>query len=328
MTKIRNELLLKCLGHISRRGDETLAQFLKRITHVYFQEKNISLIENLHECSNLAVLYLYDNKIEVIANLTFAVNLTHLYLQNNLITKLDGLHRCCALSKLYLGFNKIIVIENLEKCTNLKELHVENQRLPTGEKMLFDPRTLMCLSQTLLVLNIGGNGVDSINELSCLKSLTQLFCKDNKLSSMKELSRVFGALSSLWKLEIEGNPVCCKPKFRDRIIVMAESLAMLDGKEITDTSRKFLQNWRNMRDMRKRQSHQDILPPINSSGEETRPNNTNFSLDNQEEEEEEVGEEGETTTANGADNSDLFAPQNSIMWANGNNRNHSIQRIR
>ena len=265
MTKIREDLLLKCLGHISRRGDETLAQFLKRITHVYFQDKNISVIENLQDCANLSVLYLYDNQIEEITNLTFASTLTHLYLQNNLITKLEGLHRCVNLSKLYLGFNKIIVVEQLEKCTSLKELHVENQKLPAGEKMLFDPRTLMCLSQSLHVLNISGNGIDSIKDLSCLKCLTQLSCKDNKLGSMKELSRVFSSFDTLWKLDIDGNPVCSKPKFKDRIIVMTSNLTTLDGKEITETSRQFLQNWRNMRDMRKKQSEQfetELLPPI------------------------------------------------------------------
>ena len=327
-------MLLKCLGHISRRGDEPLAQFLKRITHVYFQEKNISVIENLHDCANLSVLYLYDNKIEEITNLTFAVNLTHLYLQNNMISKLDGLHRCCKLSKLYLGFNKVIVIENLEKCTELKELHVENQKLPTGEKMLFDPRTLMCLSQSLLVLNISGNGVDSVNELACLRSLTQLITKDNKLTSMKELSRVFGSLGSLWKLEIEGNPVCSKPKFRDRVIIMATNLAMMDGKEITDTSRKFLQNWRNMRDMRKRQNEQDnILPPISNSSqseEAARRNNTNNQSRNNS-----GGDSGHQHTANGrggggtpASNGELFAPQNSVMWGAENNRNNGVHQMR
>ena len=331
MTRIRNDLLLKCLGHISRRGDETLSQFLKRITHVYFQDKNISVIENLHDCANLSVLYLYDNKIEEITNLTFAVNLTHLYLQNNVISKLDGLYRCCNLNKLYLGFNKIIVIENLEKCTELKELHVENQKLPTGEKMLFDPRTLMCLSQSLLVLNISGNGVDSVNELACLKSLTQLITKDNKLTSMKELSRVFGSLSSLWKLEIEGNPVCSKPKFRDRVIIMAGNLAMMDGKEITDTSRKFLQNWRNMRDMRKRASEQDVLPPITNGPEDVvQQNNTNNRSSEKSREPPGQPANGRNGSHNGTpgSNGEVFTPQNSLSWGTENNQNNGVYKIR
>ena len=46
----------------------------------------------------------------------------------------------------YLGGNCITVLEGLDKLENLQELHIENQRLPAGEKILFDPRTLIALS--------------------------------------------------------------------------------------------------------------------------------------------------------------------------------------
>lgn len=46
----------------------------------------------------------------------------------------------------YLGGNYIAVIEGLEGLEELRELHVESQRLPLGEKLLFDPRTLHSLS--------------------------------------------------------------------------------------------------------------------------------------------------------------------------------------
>ena len=38
------------------------------------------------------------------------------------------------------------MVEGLERLTKLKELHVENQRLAPGEKLLLDPRTLLCLA--------------------------------------------------------------------------------------------------------------------------------------------------------------------------------------
>lgn len=46
----------------------------------------------------------------------------------------------------YLGGNYIAVVEGLEGLEELRELHVESQRLPLGEKLLFDPRTLRSLS--------------------------------------------------------------------------------------------------------------------------------------------------------------------------------------
>lgn len=54
----------------------------------------------------------------------------------------------CVLSLLcrYLGGNKIAVVEGLEKLGELNELHLENQRMAPGEKLLFDPRTLLSLA--------------------------------------------------------------------------------------------------------------------------------------------------------------------------------------
>lgn len=95
------------------------------------------------------MIYLYDNIITKIENFNFAENLTHLYLQNNRIQKLENLDYCPKLQKLYLGGNHIQVLEGLEKCPQLSEIYIENQRLPEGEKLVFEPRTLQCLSQVL-----------------------------------------------------------------------------------------------------------------------------------------------------------------------------------
>ena len=37
-------------------------------------------------------------------------------------------------------------MEGLEELTQLSELHIAHQRLPEGEKLLFDPRTLFAVS--------------------------------------------------------------------------------------------------------------------------------------------------------------------------------------
>ena len=46
----------------------------------------------------------------------------------------------------YLGGNAITVLEGLEELECLQELYVEHQKLAKGEKLLFDPRTLLTLS--------------------------------------------------------------------------------------------------------------------------------------------------------------------------------------
>ncbi|KAK3706343.1 hypothetical protein QZH41_018676, partial [Actinostola sp. cb2023] len=236
--------------------------------------------DNLSTCKNLSVLYLYDNQISRVSNLGFAANLTHLYLQNNKLTRIEGLDSCKRLSKLYLGNNAITVIEGLEKLENLRELHVEKQRLPPGEKLLFEPRSLECLSvsitidwtiigaesitiahaqcihKSLSVLNISENNIDSIMELKGLKNMTQFFVENNHLYDMKEMSRALTCWPSLWRLEMSGNPFCVKKKYRDRVIVMSSSLVMLDGKEINETAKRFLINWKATKDARRKQKKQ------------------------------------------------------------------------
>lgn len=46
----------------------------------------------------------------------------------------------------FLGGNCITLVEGLEQLRELKELHIEGQRLPPGEKLLFDPLTVHSLS--------------------------------------------------------------------------------------------------------------------------------------------------------------------------------------
>ncbi|PFX27342.1 protein phosphatase 1 regulatory subunit 42-like [Stylophora pistillata] len=256
MGKITLEMLAKSPSHTKKRRDETVQQYVRRLTHLYFSEKNIDEIDNLHHCRNLSVLYLYDNNIAKIKNLGFATSLTHLYLQKNEITKIEGLDNLRRLSKLYLGSNSITVVEGLEKLESLRELHIEKQNLPRGEKLLFEPRSLEALSKSLCVLNISENNMDSVEELRCLKNMTQFFTENNCLSDMKEFSRVLVSWPSLWRLELTGNPICNKKKYRDRVIVMSRSLVMLDGKEINETAKRFLMNWKASRDARRRQRKQ------------------------------------------------------------------------
>lgn len=41
---------------------------------------------------------------------------------------------------------------------------------------------------------------------------------------LKELSRVLAAWPSVWRLEMTGNTLCHKKKYRDRVLVMSRSL--------------------------------------------------------------------------------------------------------
>ena len=96
---------------------------------------------------------------------------------------------------------------------------------------------------------MSGNNLDSLSELGSLLNLEQLLASNNNLTDMKEMSFLFKCWSRLWKLELNGNLLCLKNKYRERIIILAPNLESLDGKEIQEMSRQFLQNWKNSKEV-------------------------------------------------------------------------------
>lgn len=260
MVKLTIDLIARgTSGYTKKKRDETMHQYLKRLTHLYLENKQIDEVgDDLSLCRNLAVLYLYDNQLTHIPNLLQNQLLSMLYLQNNQISKIEGLAHLNRLTKLYLGGNKITVVEGLEKLQHLQELHVEHQVLPPGEKLLFDPRSLNAIAGSLKVLNAGGNNLDSVREFESLTQLNHLTVSDNGLNDMKELAHVLGQMYCLARLDLVGNPLCHKAKYRDRVIVMARQLEVLDGKQISETSKQFLKNWHANKETQK-QRKADIL---------------------------------------------------------------------
>nr|XP_028592622.1 protein phosphatase 1 regulatory subunit 42 isoform X1 [Podarcis muralis]XP_028592623.1 protein phosphatase 1 regulatory subunit 42 isoform X1 [Podarcis muralis]XP_028592624.1 protein phosphatase 1 regulatory subunit 42 isoform X1 [Podarcis muralis]XP_028592625.1 protein phosphatase 1 regulatory subunit 42 isoform X1 [Podarcis muralis]XP_028592626.1 protein phosphatase 1 regulatory subunit 42 isoform X1 [Podarcis muralis]XP_028592627.1 protein phosphatase 1 regulatory subunit 42 isoform X1 len=258
MVRLTLELIGKSLNQKNRR-DESLAHYLRKTTHLKLSNKNIDIIDDLSLCKNLNVLYLYDNQIRQIHNLDFATNLRHLYLQNNCITRIENLASLIKLEKLYLGGNYITVVEGLETLEELRELHVESQQLPLGEKVLFDPRSLHSLAKSLTVLNISNNNIDEVSDLAILENISHLIAVDNQIHHVKDLEFVLGVWTNLRKLELNGNPVCQKPKYKDRVIQQSKSLESLDGKEIKEMERQFLMNWKASRDARKKNRTESMM---------------------------------------------------------------------
>ncbi|KAL3041088.1 hypothetical protein OYC64_011966 [Pagothenia borchgrevinki] len=252
MVRLTVDLIAKSRNHFKKKRGLSFPEYLRTLTHLHFFSKNIEDIGDLSMCRNLTVLYLYDNHISHICNLAFACNLTHLYLQNNHLTHLDNLHNLQRLNKLYLGGNRILVVEGLENLPDLSELHLENQRLHPGEKLLLDPMTLLCLAESLCVLNINNNNIDDIRDLTVLKELRHFSAADNRLNNLEELEDVFSVWPRLLHADLRGNPVCKKQKYRDRLIPAGKSLQVLDGREINDLTRQFLINWKASKEAKKK----------------------------------------------------------------------------
>ena len=89
--------------------------------------QGITKIADLTSCSNLTVLYLYNNKIKSIEALDSAPHIQLLYLQNNRISRMSGLEKLKKLKKLYLTKNRIQVLEGLLENRVLEVMNKVNQ---------------------------------------------------------------------------------------------------------------------------------------------------------------------------------------------------------
>lgn len=124
------ELIKSGSSHTKHRKQETVQEFLKRLTHLHLNSKHISKIacflsefllflvinsllhfqSALDECVNLEVLYLYDNELKLIENLGPLSKLTHLYLQDNQISAISNIGHLTKLEKLSLDRNHIFKV--------------------------------------------------------------------------------------------------------------------------------------------------------------------------------------------------------------------------
>lgn len=185
----------------------------------------------MDSCTNVKVLYLYDNHIERIENLDFAGNLQYLQLQNNMISEVPPLSMPL-LTKLYLDDNRIRYLSGLEKCTNLEELHIANQSLPEHVPLQFDTSSLAAICRTLMTLEISGTGIEILIPFTVLRNLRKLFCANNRIIKIDEIKAMV-ALRHLTEANFKGNPCCSSIRYRDHAIsASSDSLLLLDEVDI------------------------------------------------------------------------------------------------
>ena len=156
--KVMTRELIFSATTFPKNRDETVEHYLSRITHVHLQSKRLGKIKGLELCDHLQNLYLYDNYIEVIENISNLKSLKSLFLQNNLIKSIPQLSNSTLL-KLRLDENEIEVVEGLEMCDYLEELSVASQRITSPIR--FDFNSLNAISRSLKYLDISGNNITS-----------------------------------------------------------------------------------------------------------------------------------------------------------------------
>ena len=100
--------------------------------------------EDLALCRNLVVLYLYDNLLTEVPCLNFNCNLTHLYLQNNNISKITNLSALTKLSKLWVDMCFSMCIKVVCVCVWERERLTDWTFITQGQRLRH-----RCLSSNL-----------------------------------------------------------------------------------------------------------------------------------------------------------------------------------
>jgi hypothetical protein len=216
---------------INRTPNETMQSFLKRLTHVRLQKKNIKKLDGIENCESLQVIYLYDNLIERIDILDKLKNLQFIQLQSNCIRTIPDLN-LPLLTKLYLDNNEISYISGLEKCINLEELSVSKQKLPSEQSLQFDPTLLSNISNSLKCINTSSNNLSILSPFSVLVNLEVVDFSGNNIG-IDEIYSLLESLTKLKECDFRQNPSCDDMKYREKIINKSNgTLEMLDGKEV------------------------------------------------------------------------------------------------
>ncbi len=237
---ITDQLMIACCN-LRAPANQSVAKFLKKLTHLNLNDRKLDSMEGLSVCKSLKNLYLYNNNIPSIVDISGLRNLTHLYLENNRICTIENLP-VEALQKLYLNENSIEVVSGVEGCEALSELHIANQRLPIGQPLNFPVSTLDALAPTLLVLNIAGNNLSDVSFVLNLPGLRKLNLAKNAVASM-ESALSLTQLEYLTDLDLRHNPVARVPKYMENLVANSgQYLAVLDGKEVVENHREMLRN--------------------------------------------------------------------------------------
>ena len=110
-------------------------------------DEYIEILGVKYDIETTISLYLENNQLTSIPDLSKLVNLKYLYLYNNELTSIPDLSKLVNLKYLYLENNKLTSIPDLSKLVNLIRLYLENNQLTENEinkiiKML--PNCIVC----------------------------------------------------------------------------------------------------------------------------------------------------------------------------------------
>lgn len=262
MSLSTNVLLSACdqSARLSRLKNDAPSVALKRATHVNLQSQNLQHIRGLEQCRNVKTVYLNYNALselpeEVFKELTI---LEQLFVESNKLTdeSIDGMVRAAkssgnymrkTLRTLSLDGNSLTYFHPLlQEFQGLQELRMSRQKLPPSIEFYIPPEATQFLS-LLRILDLSGNRITDVSNLSSITSLQELDISNNSIESVSNISELVAQLPNLEVLVARGNP-CERNSIADsyRASIIAASgiasipLSSLDGTEVTEAHRVFM----------------------------------------------------------------------------------------
>ncbi|XP_069116718.1 leucine-rich repeat-containing protein 9-like isoform X8 [Argopecten irradians] len=130
-------------------------------------DQQIQKIEGLSCLNNLKELWISETEVKRIENIGALKKLQKLYLFSNKISKIENLDHLVDLEVLWLNSNSIVHIENLSSLCKLRQLNLA-QNCITKIGHTLDS------NQNLEDLNLSGNNISSLRDLTHLMGLSKL----------------------------------------------------------------------------------------------------------------------------------------------------------
>jgi protein phosphatase 1 regulatory subunit 42 len=87
-----------------------------------------------------------------------------------------------------------------------------------------EEKTQESFLMSLEILNISGNNLDSLGELSCLGKLQDLTANHNNIANLRDFVQLLSVWPCLKRLDTSRNPMCTKTRYRERLIVVSPRL--------------------------------------------------------------------------------------------------------
>lgn len=226
-------------SHSRPQRDEPPAKYIARQTHLHLNGRKWK------ECSlpagstpQLRALYLFDNDIERL-DVGALPTLTNLYAYNNQIASVGDISSLGRLQKLYLSHNRLQSLAPLAPLQALVELDASSQVLPPGEVFDISGEALANM-RYLRTLKLANNGITSTAELAGCHRLEVVDLSKNQLSHMAAVAPLLG-VAPLRDLDLRGNTISDSRQQLDAIIVACPTIGNLNGRELTQSERPYLQ---------------------------------------------------------------------------------------